>query len=169
MFSCWPYLPFVHNNLSSNAKMAPQDIDLGVKLYIWERPEDVKEVVYGVWIIVEAKALGETRFNKFSLSIAWYSCMLSPIKRTRIIRNVDEFIREITIPYMPSFLDFQLLPTDQILLAKEVKKEGKNLRPQWIEGLDGDLNCSIDELILEKIKTTEFSIVFVREKQLNGA
>lgn len=160
MFSCWPYLPFVHNN---------QDIDLGVKLYIWERPEDVKEVVYGVWFIVEAKALGETHTNKFSLSIAWYSCMLSPIKRTRIIRNVEEFIRDIIIPYMPSFLDFQLLPTDQILLAKEVKKEGGNFRPQWIEGLDGDLNCSIDELIIEKIKTTEFSIVFVREKQLNGA
>ncbi|KAJ6002803.1 hypothetical protein N7451_005350 [Penicillium sp. IBT 35674x] len=86
---------------------------------------------------------------------------------TRIIHNIEEFVWEKIMPAKPPNIRFKALPTDHIRLASTVKTVRKILRPQWIEGLDGILDCSIAEL-LQRIKT-EFAIVFSRRGTWNDS
>ncbi|KAJ5560007.1 hypothetical protein N7513_002406 [Penicillium frequentans] len=89
---------------------------------------------------------------------------LASLNPSHMIHNFDEFAREKLMSRLPIFGNFRALPTDQIRLASGLRQEGKaKFSPEMIEGIDGDLNCSVKDF-LDKIGTRKFCVIIERNE-----
>lgn len=147
---------------------SPQPIDTSqwgiivtFTLYLWEHPKAPAKARQGLSLIEGTKRSRWTQANDAFLLKGNSLASLNP---SHMIHNFDEFAREKLISRLPIFGNFRALPTDHIRLASGLRQEGRaKLSPEMIEGIDGDLNCSVKEF-LDKIGTRNFCVIIERKE-----